>query len=95
MTNPFFLLALAKYENGRKRHKCELKTIIDECNDSNKQSVNNSDISIRERQGMIEAYNRIADAVLHYVEQSLRKRGRLKECNYMYRKLLQIQKTKV
>lgn len=79
LTNPFFLSALAKYENGVKICKYELKAIIEECKEGYKQSINETDMIVQEKQGMIEGYNRIADAVEHYVEQSLRIRGRLEE----------------
>ncbi len=79
LNNPFFLSALAKYENGAKIHKYEIKAIIDECKKGYKQSINETDIIAQEKQEMIEGYNRIADAVEHYVEQSLRIRGRLEE----------------
>ena len=79
LSNPFFLSAFLKHETGRKIHKYELKAIIEGCKEGYKQSVNDTDIAIHEKQGMIEGYNRIADAVEHYVEQSLRISGRLEE----------------
>lgn len=79
LNNPFFLSAFARYETGRKIHKFELKAIIEECKDGYKRSINNADMTIQEKQEMIDGYNRIADAVEHYVEQSLRIRGRLEE----------------
>lgn len=79
LSNPFFLSAFVKHETGRKIHKYELKAIIEGCKEGYKQSVNDTDIAIHEKQGMIEGYNRIADAVEHYVEQSLRISGRLEE----------------
>lgn len=79
LSNPFFLSAFVKHETGRKIHKYELKAIIEGCKEGYKQSVNDTDIAIHQKQGMIEGYNRIADAVEHYVEQSLRISGRLEE----------------
>lgn len=79
LSNSFFLSAFVKHETGRKIHKYELKAIIEGCKEGYKQSVNDTDIAIHEKQGMIEGYNRIADAVEHYVEQSLRISGRLEE----------------
>lgn len=79
LSNPFFLSAFVKHEAGRKIHKYELKAIIEECKEGYKQSINNADMTIQEKQGMIEEYNRIADAVERYVEQSLRIRGGLEE----------------
>lgn len=49
--NPFFLSALAKYQIGRKIHKCELKVTIEECKEGYKQSINNTDMTIQEKQG--------------------------------------------
>ena len=79
LSNPFFLSAFVKHETGRKIHKYELKAIIEECKEGYKQSINSTDVAFIEKQGMIEGYNRIADAVEHYVEQSLRLRDRLEE----------------
>lgn len=79
LSNPFFLSAFVKYETGKKIHKYELKAIIEECKEGYKQSINNIDMASIEKQEMIEGYNRVADAVEYYVEQSLRIRERLEE----------------
>lgn len=79
LSSPFFLSAFVKHETGRKIHKYELKAIIEECKEGYKQSINSTDVAFIEKQVMIEGYNRIADAVEHYVEQSLRIRDRLEE----------------
>lgn len=79
LTNPFFFSALDKYKTGRKIPKWEIKAIIEECKDGYKQSINNADMPSQEKQGMIEGYNRIADAVEHYIEQNLRISERLEE----------------
>ena len=79
LSNPFFLSAFVRHETGRKIHKYELKAIIEECKEGYKQSINSTDVAFIEKQVMIEGYNRIADAVEHYVEQSLRIRDRLEE----------------
>lgn len=79
LSNPFFLSAFVKHETGRKIHKYELKAIIEDCKEGYKQSINNTDMTFMEKQGLIEGYNRIADAIERYVEQSLRIRGGLEE----------------